>query len=130
MDQEGRYYAFHFDDVLAAVNYCGSLVPHVVSRLRSGEREGIDGPAIWFHVAPRPMSLDGGCDLLMTRGAILAALEGGLSTPQIGPATRCQLPAGAVLVLGDDYRQAPIAERGPRPKDAEETLERFIQLSA
>jgi len=128
MEQVGRYYAFHFDDICAAVNYCNTLVPHVVRRLRSGDREGVDGPAIWFHVA-QPSEVRG-CDLLMTRGAILAALEGGLPTPQIGPATRAGLPAGAVLVLGDDQRQAPIRVRGPRPQETERLLDQMVQLSA
>lgn len=130
MEQDGRYYAFHFDDVCAAVNYCDSLVPHVVTRLRSGEREGIDGPAIWFHVAAKSPKPAKGCDLLMTRGAILAALEGGLPTPHVGPLTRCQLPAGAVLVLGDDQRQSPVQARGPRSKETEQILAQVVQLSA
>lgn len=128
--QDGRYYAFHFDDVSAAVNYCSDLVPHVVSRLRSGEREGIDGPAVWFHhMAGGIGSAIRGCDLLMTRGAVLAALEGGMPTPPISPATRSGLPAGAVLVLGDDTRQAPVRLRGPRPRDTEVLLDQ-IMLSA
>ncbi|HET9425766.1 MAG TPA: hypothetical protein VFO55_10375 [Gemmatimonadaceae bacterium] len=126
--QSGRYYAVHFSDLGAAVDYCGEMVPHVVRRLRSGRSDGIDAPAIWFHTHPRSDSGPPGCDLLMTRGAILAALEGGMRTPPVGPSLRQTLPAGAVLVLGEDRRQAPI--RGPRPADAEKILEQVIQLSA
>jgi hypothetical protein len=115
--QSGRYYAVHFENVATAVDYCGAIVPHVVKRLRSGHAEGIDAPAVWFHTAG-----PAGCDLLMTRGAILAALEGGMRTPPVGPSTRTLLPAGAVLVLGEDQRQAPLP--------VEKGAERFIQLSA
>jgi len=127
--QSGRYYAVHFENIATAVDYCGAIVPHVVKRLRSGNVDGIDAPAIWFHTIRDPGSPQG-CDLLMTRGAILAALEGGMRTPAAGPSSRTTLPAGAVLVLGEDLRQAPLRTRGPRPADAEKTLERFIQLSA
>jgi hypothetical protein len=129
--QSGRYYAVHFDDVATAVDYCGAMVPHVVKRLRSGgvELDGIDAPAIWFHHLPRDGDVIG-CDLLMTRGAILAALEGGMRTPPVGPSLRTTLPAGAVLVLGEDMRQAPVRARGPRPADAEKILDQVIQLSA
>jgi hypothetical protein len=127
--QTERYYAVHFDDVATAVDYCGAIVPHVVKRLRAGIGDGIDAPAIWFHVARDPDSRNS-CDLLMTRGAILAALEGGMRTPPVGPAARTTLPAGAVLVLGEDLRQAPLRTRGPRPADAEKILDQFIQLSA
>src|SRR4051812_5335142 len=96
--QNGRYYAVHFESVAVAVDYCGAIVPHVVKRLRSGRNDGVDAPAIWFHAHAAADSR--GCDLLMTRGAILAALEGGMRTPNVGPATRSALPAGAVLVLG------------------------------
>jgi hypothetical protein len=130
--QSGRYYAVHFDNVATAVDYCGAMVPHVVKRLRSGcpETDGIDTPAIWFHHPPRDGHGVPGCDLLMTRGAILAALEGGMRTPPVGPSLRTTLPAGAVLVLGEDMRQAPIRTRGPRPADAEKILDQVIQLSA
>jgi hypothetical protein len=132
MDLEsGRYYAVHFENVVTAVDYCSEMVPHVVRRLRSGKAEGIDAPAIWFSkLAGSPGSASGGCDLLMTRGAVLAALEGGLRTPSPGPAMRTALPAGAVLVLGEDMRQAPIRARGPRPADAGKILDQVIQLSA
>ena len=128
--QSGRYYAVHFDDVATAVDYCGAIVPHVVKRLRSGSSDGIDAPAIWFHSLPREAAGPKGCDLLMTRGAILAALEGGMRTPPASPSSRTTLPAGAVLVLGQDPRQAPLRTRGPRPADAERILEEVIQLSA
>ena len=128
--QSGRYYAVHFDDVAMAVEYCSEIVPHVVKRLRSGSVDGGDPPAIWFHYLPRNPGAAPGCDLLMTRGAILAALEGGMRTPAAAPSSRITLPAGAVLVLGQDTRQAPMQARGPRPADAEKILERFIQLSA
>jgi hypothetical protein len=128
--QSGRYYAVHFESIATAVDYCGAIVPHVVKRLRSGNVDGIDAPAIWFHTIRDPGSPQG-CDLLMTRGAILAALEGGMRTPAaVGPSSRTTLPAGAVLVLGEDLRQAPLRTRGPRPADAEKTLEQIIQLSA
>ncbi|MEO5568209.1 MAG: hypothetical protein ABIR92_06940 [Gemmatimonadaceae bacterium] len=127
--QSGRYYAVHFENVANAVDYCGEMVPHVVKRLRSGRGDGIDAPAIWFHTLPRSAHTSG-CDLLMTRGAILAALEGGMRTPSVGPSMRTVLPAGAVLVLGEDMRQAPVRKRGPRPADTEKILEQVIQLSA
>ena len=127
--QSGRYYAVHFDDVATAVDYCGAMVPHVVKRLRSGNVDGMDAPAIWFHNV-REAGAAMGCDLLMTRGAILAALEAGMRTPPAGPSSRTTLPAGAVLVLGEDVRQAPIRTRGPRPADAERILDQVIQLSA
>ena len=132
MDLEsGRYYAVHFEDIVTAVDYCSEMVPHVVKRLRSGQADGIDAPAIWFSTLPRSASGSAaGCDLLMTRGAVLAALEGGLRTPSPGPSMRTTLPAGAVLVLGEDMRQAPIRTRGPRPADAEKILDQVIQLSA
>lgn len=107
--QDGRYYALHFDDVSSAVNYCGALVPYLVTCLRTGDREGIDSPAIWFHVAPTVTR--GGCDLLMTRGAVLAAIEGSMQTPVMGPETRTVLPTGAVLVLGEDSRPSPTVPR-------------------
>jgi hypothetical protein len=128
--QSGRYYAVHFENVATAVNYCGEIVPHVVKRLRSGNSDGVDAPAIWFHSSPRTTQGSSGCDLLMTRGAILAALEGGMRTPPVGPSLRTTLPSGAVLVLGEDMRQAPLRTRGPRPAEAEKTLEKIIQLSA
>jgi hypothetical protein len=127
--QSGRYYAVHFDSVATAVDYCGAMVPHVVKRLRSGCADGLDAPAIWFH-ATRDTSAATGCDLLMTRGAIVAALEAGMQTPSAGPSSRMTLPAGAVLVLGEDQRRAPIAARGPRPEDTEKILDQVIQLSA
>ena len=127
--QSGRYYAVHFESVATAVDYCGAIVPHVVKRLRSRGVDIADAPAIWFHT-PREPDAPKGCDLLMTRGAILAALEGGMRTPPVGPSSRLTLPPGAVLVLGEDHRQAPIRTRGPRPADAERTLEQVIQLSA
>jgi hypothetical protein len=105
---DGRYYAIHFDDVSSAVNYSGALVPHVVARLRSGERDGIDSPAIWFSAANVPGEKLQGCELLLTRGAVLAAVAGGLQTPVMTPSSRTSLPAGAVLVLGEDSRQAPL----------------------
>jgi hypothetical protein len=105
---DGRYYAIHFDDVSSAVNYCGAMVPHLVTRLRTGERDGIESPAIWFH---RDVEASPGCDLILTRGAILAAMAGALQTPSMNPTSRTSLPAGAVLVLGEDSRQAPIATR-------------------
>lgn len=128
--QSGRYYAVHFENVATAVDYCGEMVPHVVKRLRSNRGDGIDAPAIWFHTLPRTTEAPVGCDLLMTRGAILAALEGGMRTPSVGPSMRTVLPAGAVLVLGEDMRQAPVRKRGPRPADTEQILEQVIQLSA
>ena len=127
--QSGRYYAVHFDDVATAVDYCSAIVPHVVKRLRSGNVDGLDAPAIWFHNT-REAGAPVGCDLLMTRGAILAALEGGMRTPPASPSSRTALPAGAVLVLGEDVRQAPIRTRGPRPADTERILDQVIQLSA
>jgi hypothetical protein len=127
--QSGRYYAVHFENVATAVEYCSAIVPHVVKRLRSGDVESVDAPAIWFHTLRDPGSPKG-CDLLMTRGAILAALEGGMRTPAASPATRTTLPAGAVLVLGEDARQAPLRTRGPRPADTEKILDQVIQLSA
>jgi hypothetical protein len=105
---DGRYYAIHFDDVSTAVNYCGALVPHVVTLLRTGERDGIESPAIWFSAANVAGEALKGCDLLLTRGAVLAAVAGGLQTPLMTPASRTTLPAGAVLVLGEDSRQAPL----------------------
>lgn len=128
--QSGRYYAVHFENIATAVDYCGEMVPHVVKRLRSGRSDGIDAPAIWFHTPPRSAEPASGCDLLMTRGAILAALEGGMRTPPVGPSMRTTLPAGAVLVLGEDGRQAPVRTRGPRPADTEKLLDQVIQLSA
>lgn len=128
--QDGRYYAVHFDEIAAAVNYCGRIVPHVVSRLRGGYSDGIDSPAVWLHVAPCLPGLPTGCDLLLTRGAVAAAVEGGLPTPQISGATRTVLPTGAVLVLGDDARSSPMRVRGPRPRDTERLLDQIIQLSA
>jgi len=130
--QSGRYYAVHFDNIATAVDYCGAMVPHLVERLRSGGMiaDGVDAPAIWFHHPPRDGNAVAGCDLLMTRGAILAALEGGMRTPPVGPSLRTTLPPGAVLVLGEDMRQAPIRTRGPRPSDAEKILDQVIQLSA
>jgi hypothetical protein len=128
--QTGRYYAVHFENVAHAVDYCGEMVPHVVKRLRSGGVDGVDAPAIWFHSPPKTADAPAGCDLLMTRGAILAALEGGMRTPPVGPATRMTLPPGAVLVLGEDMRQAPLRSRGPRPADTERILDQVIQLSA
>jgi hypothetical protein len=127
--QSGRYYAVHFDSVATAVDYCGAIVPQVVKRLRSGMTDGVDAPAIWFHCA-REGGAPAGCDLLMTRGAILAALEAGMRTPPASPMSRTSLPAGAVLVLGEDMRQAPVAGRGPRPADTEKILDQVIQLSA
>ena len=126
--QGGRYYAVHFDSVATAVDYCGTIVPHVVKRLRSGREDGMDAPAIWFH--RNVAAGQAGCDLLMTRGAILAALEAGMRTPPANPASRTSLPTGAVLVLGEDTRQAPLVARGPRPADTEKILEQVIQLSA
>src|SRR3954466_9274436 len=126
--QSGRYYAVHFENIATAVDYCGAIVPHVVKRLRTGS-DGVDAPAIWFHTLRDPSS-PSGCDLLMTRGAILAALEGGMRTPPAGPSSRTTLPPGAVLVLGEDVRQAPLRTRGPRPADTEKILDQFIQLSA
>jgi hypothetical protein len=128
--QGGRYYAVHFEETLAAVDYCAAIVPHVVKRLRSGMADGMDAPAIWFHTLPRSEAGPGGCDLLMTRGAILAALEGGMRTPAASPASRLALPAGAVLVLGEDLSQAPARRRGPRPADTERLLDQVVQLSA
>lgn len=127
--QSGRYYAVHFESVATAVDYCSAIVPHVVKRLRSGNADGIDAPAIWFHKALAP-GQPATCELLMTRGAILAALEGGMRTPAAGPTNRTVLPPGAVLVLGEDLRQAPLRTRGPRPADAEKILDQVIQLSA
>jgi hypothetical protein len=123
---EGRYYAIHFDDVSSAVNYCGAMVTHVVTRLRGGEQDGVERPAIWFHAAP-PVS---GCDLIMTRGAILAAMAGGLQTPSMSPTSRTSLPAGAVLVLGEDSRQAPLAPRTRRSMPALHAPNRINQRSA
>ena len=127
--QSGRYYAVHFENIATAVDYCSAIVPHVVKRLRSGDADNLDAPAIWFHTLREP-GAPKGCDLLMTRGAILAALEGGMRTPAAGPSARTTLPAGAVLVLGEDARQAPIRTRGPRPADTEKILDQVIQLSA
>ena len=127
--QSGRYYAVHFESVATAVDYCSAIVPHVVKRLRSGSVDGLDAPAIWFYTSREAGRLSG-CELLMTRGAILAALEGGMRTPNAGPASRTVLPAGAVLVLGEDLRQAPLRTRGPRPADTEKILDQVIQLSA
>jgi hypothetical protein len=127
--QSGRYYAVHFENIATAVDYCSAIVPHVVKRLRSGDAESVDAPAIWFHTL-RDHGSPKGCDLLMTRGAILAALEGGMRTPAAGPASRTTLPAGAVLVLGEDMRQAPLRTRGPRPADTDKILDQVIQLSA
>lgn len=125
-----RYYAVHFDSVLKAVDYCSEIVPHVVKRLRGSRGDGVDAPAIWFHTLPKASDGLAGCDLLMTRGAILAALEGGMRTPAVGPQLRATLPEGAVLVLGEDPRQAPLRKRGPRPADTERILDQVIQLSA
>ena len=125
--QDGRYYAFHFDDVSRAVNYCGALVPFVVSRLRHGDREGIDSPAIWFHAAAPSR---GGCDLLMTRGAVLAAIEAAMQTPVVSPETRTVLPAGAVLVLGEDSRPSPTAPRTRRRMPALQAPIRLSRRSA
>jgi hypothetical protein len=127
--QSGRYYAVHFESVAMAVEYCSAIVPHVVKRLRSGNVDGMDAPAIWFHKS-FASGRQTACELLMTRGAILAALEGGMRTPPANPASRLTLPAGAVLVLGEDLRQAPLRTRGPRPADAEKILDKVIQLSA
>jgi hypothetical protein len=128
--QSGRYYAVHFENIATAVDYCSEMVPHLVKRLRSGRTDGIDAPAIWFHTVPKAPDSSGGCDLLMTRGAVVAALEGGMRTPAVGPSMRIALPAGAVLVLGEDIRQAPLRARGPRPADAERILDQVILLSA
>jgi hypothetical protein len=128
-NQSGRYYSVPFESVATAVDYCGAIVPHVVKRLRGGNVDGMDAPAIWFHTSRETGALSS-CELLMTRGAILAALEGGMRTPPAGPATRTTLPPGAVLVLGEDLRQAPLRTRGPRPADTEKILDQVIQLSA
>ena len=128
--QSGRYYAVHFENVATAVDYCGKIVPHVVKRLRSGTADGVDAPAVWFYSLPKSPEGLPGCDLLMTRGAILAALEGGMRTPPVGPSFRTTLPAGAVLVLGEDTREAPLRTRGPRPADTDRILNQVIQLSA
>jgi hypothetical protein len=127
--QSERYYSVPFESVATAVDYCSAIVPHVVKRLRAGNVDGMDAPAIWFHTN-RECGPLAGCELLMTRGAILAALEGGMRTPQASPSSRTTLPPGAVLVLGEDLREAPLRTRGPRPADAEKILDRFIQLSA
>jgi hypothetical protein len=128
---DGRYYAFHFDDVSAAVDYCGALVPHVVSRLLIGEGDGVEeSPAIWFHAAPRSSDGRAGCDLLMTRGAILAAVAGGLETPRIGPGMRAALPPGSVLVLGEDSHEPPIVPRTRRSIPAMHVPNRLSQRSA
>jgi hypothetical protein len=127
---DGRYYAIHFDDVSAAVNYCGAMVPHLVTRLRTGEPDGMESPAIWFHLAPHSNGLSGGCDLIMTRGAILAAMAGALQTPSMNPASRTVLPPGAVLVLGEDSRQAPIAARTRRRMPALHAPNRLNKRSA
>jgi hypothetical protein len=105
---EARYYPVHFDDVSAAVNYCGALVPHLVDRLRTRQSEPGESPAIWFHARTDDDGKSAGCDLLMTPSAILAAVSGQLRAPRIDSASRTSLPAGAVLVLGEDARQAPL----------------------
>src|SRR4051812_42857199 len=106
---EARYYAIHFDDVSSAVDYCGALVPHLVSRLRATPGDPGESPAIWFHSRSDADGKQVGCDLLMTPSAILAAISGQLRVPRIDVALRTSLPAGAVLVLGEDTRQAPVA---------------------
>jgi hypothetical protein len=127
---EGRYFAMHFDDVSSAVNYCGALVPHVVAQLRTVEGDGIESPAIWFSAALQPGESGRGCDLLMTRGAILAAVAGGLQTPPMTAATRTALPPGAVLVLGEDSRQAPMVPRVRRRMPSLVAPSRLSQRSA
>lgn len=128
--RDGRYYALHFHDVSNAVNYCGALVPHLVKRLRAGDREGIGSPAIWFHVPPAVSNSCGGCDLLMTRGAILAAIEGALQAPLMGPTTRSTLPPGAVLVLGEDSRPSPTTAPARRQMTALHAPNRLSRRSA
>jgi len=114
MDVEARYYAIHFDDVSSAVDYCGALVPHLVSRLRTTQTDPGESPAIWFHPRTDADGRSAGCDLLMTPSAILAAISGQLRAPRIDVASRTALPAGAVLVLGEDTRQAPAGPAGRR----------------
>jgi hypothetical protein len=104
---EARYYAIHFEDVSSAVDYCGALVPHLVSKLRSTHSDPGESPAIWFHAKSDADGRPAGCDLLMTPSAILAAVSGQLKAPRIDGASRTALPSGAVLVLGEDTRQAP-----------------------
>ena len=94
------YHAMYFDDVASAVDYCQTLVPHIVPRAPQRQHERA---VVWFHVPPRSTgSTRGGCYLFASPGAITAAQQAGLDTPLCGHVARASLPPSAVLLFGED----------------------------
>lgn len=115
------YHALYFDDVAAAVEYCDRLVSFVVPRAGGGGegyQHGTPRPAVWFHVPPRSTrTTRDGCYLFLSAGAVMAAERAGIG-PTVEPSgelPRTALPAGSVLVLGEDSAAVAPAKPSQRP---------------
>lgn len=114
----GAYQAMYFESVAHAVEYCHTLVPHIVSRhgvaARAEERA-----VVWFHVPARSQgSTREGCYLFASAGAVEAAERAGLDTPLCGRVTRAALPPDAVLLFGDDAPPTPARQHSTRRSSA------------
>ena len=107
----GAYQAVYFESVAQAVDYCHSLVPHIVPK--RGARGAADERAVvWFHVPARSHgSTRDGCYLFASAGAIAAAECAGLDTPLCGRVSRAALPPDAVLLFGDDAPPTPAKQQ-------------------
>ena len=126
----GTYYALYFEDIASAVEYCQSLVPHIVPR-PGASPTGEERSVVWFHVPRRSTgSLYEGCYLFASAGALAAARRGGLDTPMSGRVTRRGLPAASVLLFGEDEPEAVtrgqhgarrLPEREPAPHHSHST---------
>ena len=105
------YYALYFDDVASAVEYCRSLVDHIVPRASAGG--AVDSqPIVWFHVPRRcTSSTRDGCYLFASPGAYAAANRAGLDAPMSGYIAGNAVPTESVLLFGS---VAP--ERAPRSR--------------
>ncbi|MFL5613451.1 MAG: hypothetical protein ACJ796_07325 [Gemmatimonadaceae bacterium] len=110
----GAYLAMYFESVAQAVDYCHSLVSHIVPR--PGACNTIEERAVvWFHVPSRSRSSTrDGCYLFASAGAIAAAERAGLDTPLCGRVSRAALPENAVLLFGDDAPPMPAGKHSGR----------------
>lgn len=107
----GAYQAVYFENVAQAVEYCHSLVPHIVPK-RGGHAASDEHAVVWFHVPSRShSSTRDGCYLFASAGAIAAAERAGLDTPLCGRVSRAALPPDAVLLFGDDAPPAPARQQ-------------------
>jgi hypothetical protein len=112
------YHAMYFDDVASAVDYCQSLVAHIVPR-PSASPAHQERAVVWFHVPPRSTNnTHSGCYLFASAGAIAAARRAGLDTPLCGRVARAALPATSVLLFGEDAPPPPTRNRNGRAAPA------------